>query len=452
MSIVRNNFRHSTGDNSDFWRDQAWKGLKWASKKATRKLEEMWHEKNKKSNKRNKPLNPIKHKEYHMRGDVSRESGFSTRAPGVKRIKKGKRNVGSKSVKVSKAFKLKVDKVIEKESCHGNYTEISFGYIDLPDNVNAQRPSAVRNSDYTKWSFDPENWLHLLGVLWKGQGYSQSVQDWQGSVFGGINAGAESVLPNTQNMNLKFHVINSWERRILKNDTGRAMTISVITCAPKKQDFKESTVLSLGPPGASYPNLLSIVDPILFWERCLLQDATNIVNISGIVPETLYESPGRHGAWNKAFSAEIVKVVLEPGQTYEHFMQGPKHMDVNMHELFQQGGYQGIQKFMRYSFYVVHMDLIGANVATGVFSGRPSFQSQFTSGFGLKVERTRYNMFSLPEQVGFKVISPLLGGRVVLGSRRPTYGKAVNGTAYTGPATAIRVDEENPTVPVSSGL
>ncbi len=38
-----------------------------------------------------------------------------------------------------------------------------------------------------------------------------------------------------------------------------------------------------------------------------------------------------------------MKVVLEPGQTYEHFVQGPKHMDINKSNLFQAKGYLGIK-------------------------------------------------------------------------------------------------------------
>ena len=99
------------------------------------------------------------------------------------------------------------------------------------------------------------------------------------------------------------------------------------------------------------------------------------------------------------------------------------------------------------------MDLLGANVATGVFAGRPRFGSTLTSGFGLKVERFRYTQFSMPEQVGFKLIAASAGpGRYGLGSRRPTYGKAVNDPIFTGPVLVVRMDEENPTVAVSTGL
>ena len=69
-------------------------------------------------------------------------------------------------MKVSAAFRKKVDKVIEKESIHGNYSEITYGNIQLPQFPfyadNLQAVGGVVNDDYSKWSFDPENWAHLL--------------------------------------------------------------------------------------------------------------------------------------------------------------------------------------------------------------------------------------------------------------------------------------------------
>ena len=67
--------------------DAAWNALKWGSKKAKRKLEEMWHERGKRKLRAPK-TSPIKHQ--NMRSDVARESGRSTRGPGVTRVKKGK--------------------------------------------------------------------------------------------------------------------------------------------------------------------------------------------------------------------------------------------------------------------------------------------------------------------------------------------------------------------------
>jgi hypothetical protein len=384
--------------------------------------------------------------------NISRESGNTTRGPAIKKVKRGKPEVGTKKVHITRDFRKKVNQVLESSSIQGSAREISYGPVTLPTAQNSQNATAIADADYSKWCFDPENWGHLIGVMFSKKAYSQTSQPWTTMELGtGALAGTASSFNNS--MNLKVHIINSFEKRILKNNTARTISISVYVCAPKKTDFKSDTLVpGIGGAGAVVVTPTGMVDPVNHWANCLYDEFRNGINVNDVKYSALYEIPTRCAAWRKSWDYELVKVVLEPGQTYEHFIQGPQHFDLNYASLFQNGAYLGIQKFMRYCFYVVHVDMAGMTTGGGTYVGRPAPQfNQTTSGFGLKCERVKYVDVKMPEVSGF--LAPAVypaSGAVQLGYRKNTWFHQVNGLSL-GEFT-IKEDEENPIQNVVSGI
>jgi len=382
--------------------------------------------------------------------NISRESGNTTRGPAIKRVKKGKPEVGTKKVHITRDFRKKVNQVLESSTIQGSAREVSYGPIPLPNNQNQQVAAPIADFDYSKWCFDPENWGHLIGVMFSKKVYSQTSQPWTTMELGtGALAGTANSFNNS--MNLKVHIINSFEKRIIKNNTARTLSISVYVCSPKKTDFKADTnVPAIGAPGAVVATPSGMVDPVNHWANCLFDEFRNGVNINDVKYSLLYEIPTRCEAWRKSWDYELVKVVLEPGQTYEHFIQGPQHFDLNYASLFQNGAYLGIQKFMRYCFYIVHLDLLG--MTGGPYTGRPAPQfNQSESGFGLKCERVKYVDFKMPELSGF--LAPALypaGSAVQLGYRKNTWFHQVNSVVLG--TNIIKEDEENPIQNVAAGI
>lgn len=386
---------------------------------------------------------------------ISRESGATTRNPGSKHVKRGKKSINVRTPKVSKAFRLKVDKVLEKAGPTGSAEEIGYGSLNipLPGQQDTQRVGGVNSPDYSAWSFDNENWCHLIGVLWGGAAYSRINQQWETSMLGtGSMRGTATSAANSDN--LKFHVMNSWEKHLIKNDTARTISISIYTCAPKKSDFKVAATSALGAAGATIATPAGLLNPYTMWSNCYGDDTVNGINIGNVNSSYLFECPSRLPAWKKAFSYDLVKIVLEPGQTYEHFVQGPKHFDINMTNCFQAGAYLGIQKHMRFVMYVTHLDLTGAVVSgNGEYVGRPGVSFSASSGYGLKVEKRKFVAFKMPEVSGF-FNNPIGAstGAIQLGYRRPAYFKVINVAQVEGQGATIRIDEENPVLAVTQGL
>ena len=139
-------------------------------------------------------------------------------------------------------------------------------------------------------------------MLWLSKPYNQNIQDWNFCGFTGLQPGTEANQPlQTSSINLKFHVINSFEKRLIKNDSARTITISIYVCSPKITGFKVINPATLG----TYPTVslqtAAMIDPQTSWRHALEDDFKNQINPSNIVPETLFEKPDRTPGWNKLF-------------------------------------------------------------------------------------------------------------------------------------------------------
>jgi len=368
-----------------------------------------------------------------------------------------------KNVKLPKGFKAKVAKALEPGEINGTWKQVSYDTLPVTSFATNQQIVSglgdLLDQDYSDWAFDPEDFLHAASVLWNDKPDSQNNRIWNNTSNLGyspeivapsfvsevlpINAGAI----NPFFMNQKIHVKKAHETYKLKNNTQRTITLKIYLCAPKQSGVKSIGVVSDSLTPGNFPQYIG--NPGQLWESSLKSQAFSHINVGRSVPQDLYQNPKSNPLFNKHYKSDCTIVVLEPGQVYDYFIQGPTNLDIEYKNLFMSGGpaherwYQGIQKWMRYPLITAYLDMI----TDGDRSGRypPSEAAGGTEAIG--IERIMKFSLKMPESVGARVGSngDPVAGQVELNSRRDCYWHKVYTPA--GPTGDLnRVDVENPAI------
>ena len=385
---------------------------------------------------------------------VRREAGASTRGSAAKLIKKRKGVIikKKKNVHVSKDFKAKVQKALDPGFIHGVFQEVDCGGLYMPagNSTVTQGVSTFNGNGYmpaTIWSFDTESILHYASVLFNGVPYSSTNQSWttpNNLGTGGLNSTATNLIDT------KIHVDYMTETYHLKNNCGRTMIIDWYDCAPRKTSTKSISTNSFI-TGGTISNQDSIANPFDYWVNCLSDDVQNKVNLAGHLATMLYAKPTQLPAWNRQYKANVVRIVLEPGQTYACKVNGPSNFDIDYSSFFSNGVYEGVQKFMRCQMFVSHLDLIGLNASSGGAGGRFGVSFTAPSGYGFICERTRECRLRCPETAGGGAVTAAVGATTKFQNsyHRPAYYRVTNVGNFSGPVVSTKVDEENPGVGVA---
>jgi len=407
--------------------------------------------------------------------NITNERGATTRAAAVKRGKKKSgvsRVPKSKRVKVSAAFKAKVSKVIEAKKIHGVVDVTHIGHLEAtaenkqtvaythsPENMNA---TGSTRSTPNAWAFSAEYLLSCASVLFNKKPYINHLKNdltpemrWfdadqigSGGAQGADNSeggsGGQVVVDSN---NAVFTVSNAWEKYLIRNNTQRTVSMKIYLCALKRigahvLDNRLGGVLSTSTDG--------IYDPARTWDNALEAEFLLGRNLKNIGYDYIGECPTEHSQFNKEYKTEVTSVVLEPGQTFDYFIQGPKNLEINYMNNFKNSLHMFFQKHMRYPMFVYHADMVGGhpnaegaavNHSVGIRAAMPS---PFTTGSCLVVERRRYTKIACPDKAGFRLDTAVSNGSVQFGFHRPAYYKEYFNGFVAKQNGVTRVDEENP--------
>jgi len=405
--------------------------------------------------------------------NIKNERGASTRAAAVKR---GKRKSGvskvskGKRVKVSASFKAKVSKVIESKKIHGVFDVTAMG--SLPRAISNEQKVAwaqtgwnfpgnwLFNSSYQSWAFAPEFFLSVASVLFNKKpfefhtgGDSKALMRWfngdqigTGSAQGADNGEGTQPGQSQCSNNATFTVSNAWEKYFIRNNTQRTVTMKIYLCAPKRIGALFEDTLAASTFGNTATNADYCTDPVVSWEQGLFSDIRMGRNLSGVGINTMYTCPTEVSQFVRDYKDEVTNVVLEPGQTYDYFIQGPRNLEIDYAKMFKNDMHMYIQKCMRFPMFVYHSDIVGAASSTGLNNAtvgiRAGMPDPSVTGSGLMVERRRFVRVACPDKAGARIDTALTTGSVQLGFHRPAYYKQFVPGQVSG--TITRVDEENP--------
>lgn len=395
-----------------------------------------------------------------------RKTTETTRLPSVKHIKKkgGPKKFKKNKVKVSRKLRKKINKVLEGKKMHGYYKATFYSSYPLPATNTQNVTSSTINDNFGTtgvysnyvyaYAFNPEDWLHMVSVLWNGKADSAVTRRYNdgGTIGYTVPSGAISEQPiNNQTNNAseaEFTVSRSWEQYALKNNSLRTIYMKIYLCAPKRTGAEASTAQTdTGTTGNIDPILST---PASVWVAGLAEDNRLGINVSNIPAISLGLSPTSNQFFNKSFKTDVTVITLEPGQTYNYFIRGPSDFHVSMQKCFEPSSnyaskdlLMNIQKYSRCPLFVWKDDLAfqGDSTHAGTSSRvSPSVpQTQLIS-----VERTVFARFEMPEEAGVRlgVAGTAGNANISLNRRAPAYFEAT----YTasGVGGFQRTDEENP--------
>lgn len=425
---------------------------------------------------REKPL-PKKEMAKGNPKSVSNQTGATTRHAAVKRrIKKGVHQKRPKKVKVTKNFKLKVQKSLEVAGGkpHGTFHTIRYGTVrNNATNYPQGQFVAIPGKNCLPANFmatdawgamaNVADMVHMLSVLWNEKKDEQGTRDLNSpnslgfTSFSGTGGQIGNLPPTTWNQannvntaasvnanNFVFHLKTCKHTYRIKNNSPRTVVIDVYNCAPKMPTSELDSPLyqDTGPSNVATP---LIKDPLTTWRAGLDTLTKQGSNLISATPLTLYQKPTSNPQFNKYFKAEVTTIVLEPGQTVTHTIQGPSDLTVNTATCWSNGYFQDIQKFSRFTMFVQRLDLV-LNVADATETGRYGASTTFFGSVSYELEKL-YS-FTCPDNVFGR-----LRANIVNSSAASEFGVQSNLRqnkffhrvyTYGTPSQVTRYDEENP--------
>lgn len=361
--------------------------------------------------------------------------GRSTDVPGSTAFK-GSKHVAFKvppKVKVTRAFKKKVEKVFEATVGTGRYQEIGISYLGT--SIANQQTVGLLTSyqgNYPGSFFHPLDFMHAASVLWnqKAPSSTRTITD--------IN--------NFDWLNLKLHVISSYVRFELKNNSQRTYYISVYEGAPKNVKFESGgTATSTGNLVQDWKDAVTIMSSSAGTSSLGNRPAVNVPN--GV--NSLHTGPTDYKAFTNWWKLVRKDLVLEPGQVYAFNCKGPSNMDLNYAKFWNGGQFMNRQKFERQFMYKFHTDLVGHPS-----DGRYGRFAAPASGYGLLCEsKLVYNM-EVPRMAGFNTTATGAGSLIPLPLNvgiplDNAMGNVFNSFLYADSQTdnnILRIDDNNPLI------
>lgn len=332
------------------------------------------------------------------------------------------RNKRLKVAKLKPAMKRAIKMVMTPNDVTGRYTKKVVSKLFYGGNgvYPIGSPASIINKQKVEYldvahAFQPVHFFEAAGILWHNK------------VPGPDSEPVYEVATDFIKENFTMTVLDSWCKVKFRNNSERAFHMKFWIAAPKK-------VTNLEPLGDIEAQLTQQSESNVSTAAGLVDAGSNVLSVNrekiGLDFRLI---PG----FNKNWGCEVVDFLLQPGQTYEHTIAGPKLLELDYQKLLNGGTYIEQQKWSRYMFVTYYTDLIAdSNGNVGYF---PQVGASF-AGKGVLVDQTFGYHMKMPEQAGFQYAGTTAGTQQKLNKRRHAYAYADYITGQTG--TAIRVDDE----------
>nr|WAE42760.1 MAG: capsid protein [Cressdnaviricota sp.] len=391
----------------------------------------------------------------HDRHQVANEDGASN-VVSYSHTVKHQKGVSMKKRKlphVDGEFKKKVAAALKKKEIYGtktdiyyatllvNSTDVSGAHEQFIDSFNYQA-SPAGAAPYSKWDFLPEYFLDAASCLFNDKTVTNA--NYVFNTANTIGTGVAPVSTTTGLGEVEFTVVDSHVKYFFRNDSQHIFKMFLYECAPKRDSYLQSAVELITGASAS-TEVDALIDASTTWKKSLADDASMGSNtgtyplslttwsastgFKSVIGHTPFLTPG----WRESFSADVIEVVLEPGASYEYFMQGPSNFEWRGRDHAKQNAFVSIKKYSRYLMPVVYTELCGVTGVGNLNSAdrapfAPSANNQFV------FERSMHCKIKMPEETGFIIPASLTGGTPQgLGLRAPRYVHTIWGPTFTTP-------------------
>lgn len=279
-----------------------------------------------------------------------------------------------KSIKVSKGFREKFNKVMAGKDAYGEYYTrmgAAIGYVDpgTATAFNTVVNGVGRDTNYivSTWAnpsiagakvwfsglcnnggtniqsdsvggafvyFSPLKILNAASVLW-----NQKVSDinWTTvtgnfstvtNIATGVPEVGSSTFPATGSMDVR--VVNSYAVWHIKNINQRTVKMKIYHCVSKLKFGDVAPLTTINNPG------FSVVDTATNRSQMTAFPLGGASIESGIITHPLFE-PNKHPNFNQSWKYDMTEVILKPGEEFVHTIQGPKNYTLDYSKLHPDG-------------------------------------------------------------------------------------------------------------------
>jgi len=419
-------------------------------------------------------------------------TGYNNALSGRASMKRrGHKNVKSvqgkkRKVHVSKKLRDKISKVIESKKMYGQYIttrQATIGMIRSAASTNSYGTLTV--GPYTSatmftrcgkttglgslrnwfaggvhnetiaagadWNFfSPLKVMDAASILWNNKAMAADYTLQTGNFLlpfnrstGALITTATPAAPDSQGN--KIHIINSWVKFELKNNSHRLLTVEIYNCVSKTKSPTET-------PLETFYNIAGNMEENGATGRAIRiaypTDAVDyIINDPAIQPAIF-------PAFNASWKYEKMTLTIAPGETHTHYIKGPKNVTYDYDRMYIDGndktGY--FNKHTMCVMMAVKPDMVyasaGAGAAGATGSGRfiygnSAYDAKVLNP--LSVEYSEVFKLSMPETAGFIQHAVTNGAAQGLNLRRDCYAFG-NYTVDPDEASMVyvRADEESP--------
>lgn len=365
------------------------------------------------------------------RSAVISGSNYIGSASGRKKRKMRARRITTKPI--TKDFRKKVIKVMENKEVTGKYRKTHLDHLwygnELYPRVGVAIPGATyegkQRVEYlsTKIAsvFDNVGVMDVAGILFK---YKQPVEEHSLNTVYDFNFKTAKI--HAKNLTCKVH---------LTNNSQRVYIIKLYTIANKH----DSTDLE---PRGEWDVLTSQMAPV--------SGNIGLPNVTATDIYTMGSSPTIYKSWLQNYKYEIKKIRLMPGQTYDHFIQGPQNVTYDFSKYWDGDAFVYRTKEQRWLMVTYHADLLSTTSNGAAIPGTVGYPVEVNTvnpdifdGKGVLVEITPSWHLGMPEQTGFIYPAQTTQGLPQDNMfRRDVFGMNNYFEKLTG--DVIRVDNEQP--------
>lgn len=332
--------------------------------------------------------------------------------------------VAGKVKRVSSKFRSSVKEALKEMSPTGYLQERFFHNYKPVDFVQAtydlgrghstgeNATSAVGASAESQIFFDPVKILDAASVLYNGKTFNGNKNT--------TNAG------QFDPRSLVVEVQKQWVRMEMKNNTARNLELKLFTWELKgnveiDQNFTNE------------------------WANCLTADATSAdgkLNLLGISQNVIGAHPAMCPSMKRNYKIEEKRVVLEPGKSFVHTVQGPTKV-YDFSKFWVNNVFNNFQKGSKGCCLALALDV------TATSAGGANVCQRFTDitavdPFALLIETQYHTVLRMPDQAGFRLASATVGAQQALPRRRGKPYAIINYNQTLQAGAPVDIEDENP--------
>lgn len=342
------------------------------------------------------------------------------RNPKISKSRKKLKIKGRKRVKVSRKLRSQILQVSDSNKVHGYFQDNRIEALDPGFNPGKQNVEIAPNRTLTLagYLFNYDRVLHAASRLWNGKGQVQAP-----AVGDALNFAPRDTV---------IQVFKQWWTFRMRNNSTRTVTYRIYKCQKKK-------------------NSLILADAYTAWTNGLGDMFNEGQLVTNINQNLLHTGPTLSNQFRGGWTSEVIKVEMEPGQSYSFNVNGPA-MTYKGADFYDSATYRAQQPQDIQLIFSGNVDIVGSHTAGGVVGNFGYVNDASTAQPSMErvyIESTYHCSLAMPEKVA-GVTQPVFIGSTIFQNTNRVKRICIDDFEPTTFDLMHRRDEQNPQAEVVS--